>query len=74
MVLMSDNGSRLISSYMKEFANTCGFEHVTGSPYHSQSNGLCKSTVKIIKSLLEHANDPYLALLSYGSTLLSHLN
>ena len=45
-VLMSDNGPQFDSSYMKEFANTYGFQHVTSSPHYSQSNGLVERTVK----------------------------
>ena len=39
-VLMSDNGPQFDSSYMKEFANTYGFQHVISSPHYPQSNGL----------------------------------
>ena len=73
-VLMSDNGPQFDSSYMKDFANTYGFEHVTSSPHYPQSNGLAERTVKTMKSLLEHTNDPYLALLSYRSTPLPWCN
>ena len=64
---MSDNGSQF-DSYMKVFANTYGFEHVTSSPHYPQSNGLAERIVKTMKSLLDHTEDPYWALLSYRST------
>ena len=41
-VPMSDNGPQFDSSYMKDFANTYGFEHVTSSPHYPQSNGLAE--------------------------------
>ena len=73
-VLMSDNGPQFDSSDMKEFANTYGFNHITSSPHYPQSNGLVERTVKTIKALLRHTNDPCLALLSYRSTPLPWCN
>ena len=73
-VLMSDNGPQFDSSDMKEFANTYGFNHITSSPHYPQRNGLVERTVKTIKALLRHTNDPYLALLSYRSTPLPWCN
>lgn len=38
------------------------------SPYHSQSNGKAESAVKIAKSILTKADDPYMALLEWRNT------
>ena len=37
----------------EDFAAQWGFNHVTSSPYHSQSNGKAKAAVKIAKSMLK---------------------
>ena len=73
-VLMSDNGPQFDSSDMKEFATTYAFKHITSSPHYPQSNGLAERTVKTMKGLLKHTNDPYMALLSYRSTPLPWCN
>ena len=44
------------------------FNHVTSSPYYSQSNGLAECMVETIKSLIAETSDIYLALLSYRAT------
>ena len=67
-ILMSDNGPQFDSSEMKTFANNYGFNHITSSPQYPQSNVLVERTVKTIKALLRHTDDPCLALLSYRST------
>ena len=67
-VLISDNGPQFIASEMKAFASSYGFEHKTSSPHYPQSNGQAERTVKTVKALLESANDPCMALLSYRAT------
>ena len=52
----------------RQFTANYGFKHVTSSPYYPQSNGCAERTVKTVKSLLEHSNDPYFALLTYRAT------
>ena len=52
-VLHSDNGPQYSSIYMKEFASTYGFEHITSSPHYPKSNGLAERTVKTIKTLMK---------------------
>ena len=61
---MSDNGPQFDSSEMKTFANNYGFNHITSSPHYPQSNGLVERTMKTIKALLRHTDDPYLTLLT----------
>ena len=48
------------------------FNHVTTSPYHSQSNGMVESSVKIAKNILRTSlavkEDPWLAILAFRNT------
>jgi len=37
--LLTDNGSQITSDLFKEFAKQYQFNHITSSPYWSQSNG-----------------------------------
>ena len=55
--VISDNGPQYDSVEMKQFASTYGFNHVTSSPYYSQSNGLAERMVKTIKSLIAETSD-----------------
>ena len=52
-VLMSDNGPQYISSEMKAFVSSYGFEHITSSPHYPQTNDQAERTVKIVKAILE---------------------
>ena len=65
---VSDNGPQFASMEMMEFASKYGFRHITRSPRFPQSNGLAERTVKTVKSILQDASDPYMALLSYRTT------
>ena len=53
---------------MKKFASIYNFQHITSSPYYPQLNGMAKRAVKTVKYLLEHATDPYMALMTYRAT------
>jgi transposase InsO family protein len=73
-ILVSDNGPQFTSSEMKELATSYGFQHITTSPYHPQSNGLAERMVKTVKKLFTKTNDPHLTLLSYRATPLPWCN
>ena len=63
--LIRDNGPQFISLEMKQFAQLYKFQHTITSPYNPQSNGLAE---RMVKKMLEHAEDPFKALLSYRAT------
>lgn len=48
--LISDNGTQYASKEMKEYTERYGFNHITSSPYFSQSNGLAEKSAKTVKS------------------------
>ena len=51
--LLTDNGPQFARKEFKSFGTEWSFEHVTSSPYFSQSNGFAENAVKQAKSLLE---------------------
>ncbi|XP_033123563.1 uncharacterized protein K02A2.6-like [Anneissia japonica] len=51
--LITDNGRQWVSREFAEFTKTWEFNHVTSSPYHSQSNGKAEAAVKIAKKLIK---------------------
>ena len=67
-VLMSDNGPCYSSEQFKQFSQDWCFDHVTSSPGYPQSNGQSERSVQTLKAMLEKADDPYKALLSYRNT------
>ena len=73
-MVVSDNGPCYSSAEFKKFSEDWGFHHVTSSPGHPQSNGQSERTVQTVKSMLEEADDPYKALLSYRNTPLDEVN
>ena len=66
--LLMDNGSQYTSDLFKEFAKTYKSNHITSSPYWSQSNGRAEAAVKSAKHILRTAKDVDLALLSVRNT------
>ena len=73
-VVVSDNAPCYSSAEFKKFSEDCGFHHVTSSPGYPQSNGQSERTVQTVKSMLEKADDPYKALLSFRNTPLEDVN
>jgi len=51
--VITDNGPQFRTQLYKDFAKQWGCNHVTSSPYHSQSNGKAESAVKIAKGMLK---------------------
>ena len=66
--LIADNGTQFTSDLFKTFAKTYQFNHITSSPYWSQSNGRAEAAVKSAKNILLTAEDVDLALLSVRNT------
>lgn len=73
-VVMSDNGPCYSSEQFRQFSQDWCFQHVTSSPAFPQSNGQAEKTVQTLKAMLEKADDPYKALLSYRNTPLEEVN
>ena len=68
----TDNGPQFDCAEYTRFANHWQFEHLTSSPYHSQSNGLVEAAVKTAKTLQRKAakanQDQWLSFLDYRNT------
>ena len=66
------NGPQFDSKEFREFGTRYGFNHVTTSPYHHQSNGKVEVAVKAAKKIVLKCkasnDDPYLALLALRNT------
>ena len=70
--VVTDNGTQFVARAYEEFATEWEFQHVTTSPYHSQSNGKVEAAVKIAKRLIKKAKkdkkDIQLAILNWQNT------
>ena len=66
--LITDNGAQFTSDPFKTFTKTYQFNHITSSPYWSQSNGRAEAAVKSAKHNLLTAEHVDLALLSVRNT------
>ena len=71
-LIMTDNGSQIVSQEFTQFTTDWEFKHVTSSPRYPKSNGKAESAVKIVMNLFKKAlkddKDPWLALLDYRNT------
>ncbi|KAM3961452.1 LOW QUALITY PROTEIN: uncharacterized protein ACR2FA_004568 [Aphomia sociella] len=56
-VLVSDNGTQLISEEMNTFLNANNIKHVTTAPYHPATNGLAERMVQTVKDKLRKMSD-----------------
>lgn len=65
---ITDNGPQFISTEYKQFSQCYGFQHITSSPYWSQSNGKAEAAVNDAKSILKKSEDYHLALLNIRNT------
>ena len=70
-IVRSDSGSQFsqkIDSEYTRFANNYGFQLITSSPKHKQSNGFIESQVKNFKKHFFKSNDPYQMMLNLRTT------
>ncbi|XP_064615801.1 uncharacterized protein K02A2.6-like [Liolophura sinensis] len=55
-----------------KFGDKYGFRHTISSPHYPVGNGEAERAVEAVKGLLNKADDPYLAMLSYRSNPLQN--
>ena len=58
-ILVTDNGPQFASAEFAVFAKAWGFDHVTSSPHHTQSNGKAENAVKTVKRLFKKFSHLY---------------
>lgn len=75
-IIRSDQGTNYSSEEFKNFVNDWGIQHIMSSPTHAQSNGMVERCIQTFKNLMKKAEydeiDPYLSLLEYRCTPISH--
>ena len=69
----SDSQSTFVNSDFRNFAKEYRFDCVTSSATFSQSNGLAERAVQTVKNLMKKDKDPYLAMLSYTTTVIDDI-
>ncbi len=52
-VVWSNQGPQFTSKTFQDFSREWGFQHITSSPTHPQSNGKIEATVKSMKKLIQ---------------------
>ena len=52
-VFVTDDGPQWRSEEFANFMNTNGVKHITGAPYHPETNGLAENMVKTFKRSLK---------------------
>ena len=76
-MVQSDNRPQYSVTEYDKISKLWGFTHITTSPYHSQSNGLAKKSVQIIKHILnktkQEGTDTYLGLLEYRNIAIDNI-
>lgn len=72
VTLFTEQGTQFISEEFKEFARQYRFQVENPSPRYPQSNGFIEGMVKVVKNIMEKAeesdSDPHLAILIYRAT------
>ncbi|XP_064613316.1 uncharacterized protein K02A2.6-like [Liolophura sinensis] len=71
-LVASDNGPQFSSGDFAKFGDKYGFRHTISSPHYRLGNNEAERAVETDKGLLNKADDPYLAMLSYHSTPLQN--
>lgn len=66
--LHSDNAPYYVSAEFAKFAKEWQFTHTTSSPTHPRSNGKAESAVKIVKHILQTADEPWKALMEWRAS------
>ena len=68
----TDQGTQFVSQEFKQFGMQYRFEVQHSSPRYPQSNGFSEAMVKVVKGIMEKAeesgSDPHLAMLIYRAT------
>ena len=65
--VVSENGPRFLLLLFAQFAKDFHFSHVMSSPRYTQANGEAEKAMQTFKVLLNHLDDPYMALLAYNT-------
>ena len=68
LCLHSDNAPYYVSTEFARFAKEWQFIHTTSSPNHSRSNGKAEAAVKIVKHILQTADDPWRAIMEWRAS------
>lgn len=56
-MIVSDNGTCVVSAEFKDFMSKNGIEHITSAPFHPSSNGCAERAVQTFKSMMKKAGE-----------------